>query len=67
MAIMETNMCECFNCEKELEEIHDTTYSNIDTKRCHAGQHTGDIYYCEDCEAYTIDDFLSGTQHQWCY
>lgn len=65
--ITECDMCKCFNCESELEEIHDTTYSNIETERCSVGQHTGDIYYCENCELMTIDCFLSGRQRQWVY
>lgn len=50
---------ECPICEKEIPLV-DTTYSNIDTKRASVGQHTGDIYVCEDCEQHFIDNFLTG-------
>jgi len=37
----------------------DTTYSNMKTERAEIGQQTGDIYKCETCELFWIDDFLS--------
>lgn len=53
-------MCiNCPDCNKELAEIVDTTYSNYTSKRCYEGQHTGDVYYCEDCESRVIDDFVN--------
>jgi len=57
---------ECPECKKELE-IHDTTYSNISTYRSTIGQHTGDIYKCEDCEHYWIDNKLNGKVEPWSY
>ena len=52
----------CPDCENEMGEPSDTTYSNIKTKRAEIGQHTGDIYKCETCELCWIDDFLSGSE-----
>ena len=38
-------MClDCPECGELIEDIHDTTYSNITTSRCRAGEHTGNIY-----------------------
>jgi hypothetical protein len=50
-------------------ELHDTTYSNMNTSRCYAGQKTGEIHKCtnEDCEALYIDDWLSGEFYNWSY
>lgn len=56
----------CPNCEREME-FHDTTYSNITTSRCNAGDHTGDIYYCEQCDCLFIDNFLTGKLEGWSY
>lgn len=47
----------CPICDKEIE-ITDTTYSNIDIPRAKKGQHTGDIYWREDCQQHFIKDFL---------
>lgn len=55
--------CPC--CGNELYEIVDTTYSNYQSKRCYEGQHTGNIYYCEDCELSVIDDFLDDCVRVW--
>lgn len=57
----------CTECGNWLEDVHDTTYSNMNTKRCYDGQHTGDIYRCEDCDVLWIDDFLTNTVHYWNY
>lgn len=56
----------CLSCGKEME-ITDTTYSNINTDRACVGQHTGDIYTCEDCEQHFIDNFLTGNFEGWSY
>lgn len=58
---------QCCNCDNELEEVHDTLYSNIDTSRCKDGDHTGDIYECKDCDILVVDDFLSSSVYQWFY
>lgn len=57
---------ECPECGKEMI-LHDSTYSNINTGRSKIGQHTGDIYRCEDCEQDYIDDFLTDKLYRWCY
>lgn len=54
---------ECLECGKELDR-HDTTYSNTGKTN---GQHTGDIYKCEDCELCFIDDFLTKQYRHWSY
>jgi len=48
----------CPECDKEMLAT-DTTYSNINTERASIGQHTGDIYTCENCELHFIDNFLT--------
>lgn len=59
-------MIYCPDCEKELE-IHDTLYSNITTKRCNEGDHTGDIYWCDECEKLWKNDFLDSSIEEWSY
>lgn len=56
---------QCPTCENELVDIHDTTYSNISTSRCNAGDHTGDIYVCEECDERWLDNFLTGGIEEW--
>lgn len=48
-------------------KITDTTYSNINTERASEGQHTGDIYTCEDCEQHFVENFLTGNFEGWSY
>jgi len=57
---------ECLECGNELE-ISDTTYSNVNTDRVYEGQHTGNIYYCENCKIHWIDDFITGKIERWSY
>lgn len=57
---------ECPECGIEMEQ-HDTTYSNVNTLRAKIGQHTGDIYECENCGQNYIDDFLTNTVRPWDY
>jgi hypothetical protein len=61
------SMCGCFNCGEEIEDVHDTLFSNVNTERCRAGEHTGNVYLCDACDLYTVDCFLSGTERQWQY
>jgi len=49
----------CPDCGNEMGNPVDTTYSNMKTERAEIGQQTGDIYKCETCELFWIDDFLS--------
>jgi len=56
----------CNDCGKEME-LRDTTYSNINTERCESGQKTGDIYYCEDCDTWYLDNYLTGNLEIWNY
>ena len=59
---------ECANCGHEINsEPHDTTYANYTNDRVENGQHTGDIYKCEECEELTIDDFLNNIIRSWSY
>ena len=59
-------MCiSCPDCGKELSDIIDTTYSNYNSGRCYEGQHTGNIYWCEDCEIKVIDDFVNNCVRSW--
>ena len=57
---------ECLECGKELE-IHDTTYSNVTNARVKNGQHTGNIYKCEDCEKCFIENLITGRVENWNY
>lgn len=58
---------DCIHCGEEIEEKTDTTVSNIETSRASIGQHTGDIYFCDKCENYTLDCFLTGKTEYWDY
>lgn len=60
-------MINCIHCGKELEEIVDTTTSNYNSDRTQKGQHTGDIYFCDDCEEYMIHDHLNNMIREWDY
>ena len=57
---------DCLNCSKNME-IEDTTYSNINNSRVSKGDRTGDIYWCEQCQIYWIDNFISGKVEVWNY
>jgi len=57
---------ECPECHTEMD-LHDTTYSNINTSRAKIGQYTGNIYWCESCERAFIEDFLTNTVYFWSY
>lgn len=57
---------ECPDCGGCMEQV-DTTYSNINTNRAKVGQHTGDIYFCENCEQHYIDNLLTGNVESWSY
>lgn len=60
-------MIVCQECGSDIHEIHDTTYSNVETHRAYVGQHTGDIYKCEECGSTWIDDFLANEVYSWRY
>ena len=49
----------CSDCGSKLK-FEDTTYSNINTDRASKGQKTGDIYWCDKCECFWINDYLDG-------
>jgi len=55
----------CPDCESEMGDPVDTTYSNIRTHRAEVNQHTGDIYWCEQCEVKWLDDFLERKIRPW--
>ncbi len=57
----------CPDCGKDIEDKHDTTYSNINTERVKIGQHTGDIYWCDICEQNFIDCFITEKIRVWNY
>ena len=60
-------MIQCPDCKKELDEIIDTTTSNHTNEKVNAGQHTGDIYKCDDCEKEYIDDHVNNIVREWRY
>ncbi len=51
-------MINCTDCNIEIEK-DDSAYSTVTTMRAYKGQHTGDIYFCESCQKYWIDNFLT--------
>jgi hypothetical protein len=51
----------CPNCGTQLEQT-DTTFSNTNTERAREGQHTGNIYECESCECYWLENFLNKSE-----
>jgi len=57
---------DCLNCKKEIE-LEDTTFSNINTDKVDKGDHTGDIYWCEHCQIYWIDNLTNGKIEEWNY
>lgn len=57
-------MITCTNCEKELSDMVDTTYSNTGAT---CGQLTGEIYYCDECEVHVVDDHLNDIVRVWNY
>jgi len=56
----------CPECSKVMEQV-DTTYSNTKTSRSEVGQHTGDIYFCTQCEQNYIDNLLTSNIEAWSY
>lgn len=62
-------MMECVNCGEQLpDEPHDTTFCNYNSSRYSKGDHTGNIYHCENCEEYTIELVQeSGKLETWNY
>jgi hypothetical protein len=55
----------CPDCGSDMGDPVDTTYSNITTTRASVGQHTGDIYSCEECEIRWLDDCLARRVVVW--
>lgn len=49
----------CPDCEKEMGEPVDYTYSNTGRKLPCDPNHTGDIYKCEECEKSWLDNFIT--------
>ena len=58
---------ECPECGEIIEQS-DTTYSNVNTDRAREGQHTGNIYWCEKCETYWLENLLdNGSIERYSY
>ncbi len=55
----------CPECDNDMGELVDTTYSNIKTNRANIGQHTGNIYRCDNCECFWLDNFLTNKVELW--
>jgi len=55
----------CPDCEEEMGDPVDTTYSTVKTYRAEIGQHTGDIFYCPICDVKWLDDFLEIKIRPW--
>ena len=58
-------ICPCPECGEDMGEPIDITFSTMHTDRSRPGQHTGDIYECEQCEQRWIDDFLNDVLRPW--
>jgi hypothetical protein len=58
---------QCHSCGKDLTDVEDTTTSNYSNYRVHAGELTGEIYFCDECECHTINDHLNGVVRPWSY
>jgi DnaJ-class molecular chaperone len=54
----------CPECNGEMGDPVDTTYSNTGSTK---GRHTGDIYYCENCKTFWLDDYLRNKVVHWIY
>ncbi len=39
----------------------------VDSTGGSGGQHTGDIYFCEECQQYFLHDFSDGKLKVWDY
>ncbi len=62
-----TEYLECPDCDCNMKQI-DTTYSNINTHRVMANQHTGNIYFCENCENYWLENLLNNSNlERWAW
>lgn len=48
---------DCPVCNNEMEFI-EPVHSNYNSSRATKGQHTGDVYKCENCDEIYLDDFL---------
>lgn len=57
----------CPEC-KNLMRLNDTTHSNIKTERANIGDHTGNIYKCDNCKNYWLENFLNNNHLEiWIY
>ena len=54
---------DCPSCGNTCD-LEDSTISTIGANR---GQKTGDIYYCEKCEAYWLHNYLLDAIMEWEY
>lgn len=57
----------CINYEYGNLKLVDSLYSNINTERALAGQLTGEVYRCENCEELQLDNFLTGKTDPFSY
>jgi len=57
-------MYKCPECNNEMEII-DETYCNYNSPKANKGEHTGNIYRCDNCEQDYLDDFLSSKLIIW--
>lgn len=60
-------MIECPECGNLLEERCDTTYSNFLHSKAKYPNHTGDIYKCEECDVYWLENFITNKIESWGY
>lgn len=56
----------CFNCSNKII-LEDTTYCNYNSRYAKKGEHTGDIYYCEECNQHYLDNYLNNKLETWNY
>jgi len=53
----------CPECRGRMDVV-DSTISNIGPTK---GQHTGDIYYCKECQTYLVYIFATRQMKEWTY
>jgi len=57
---------ECPECGADMGEPVGKTFCNHpEYKFVKMGEHTGNIYKCENCKEYWLDNFINGFLERW--
>jgi hypothetical protein len=59
--IMIDEEIECPDCRGCMDIVDSTFSTEVETM----GQQTGDIYYCEECEQYYLNNFKENKLQEW--